>query len=189
MYSALIVSAAQKSISSLLEMLKAAEITEISSLTTCSAARRRLMSRDYDLVIINSPLPDESGEELSRDIAQNGISQVILIASGERFDEISAACENDGVLTVAKPLNKTVFWSVLKLARSTYSRLRRMQAENNKLKQKVEDIKVVNRAKYLLISYFKMSEQDAHRYMEKQAMDMRRTKREVAEDILKKYGD
>lgn len=50
-----------------------------------------------------------------------------------------------------------------------------------------EDIKIINRAKQVLITRLSMSEPEAHRYIEKRAMDMRLTKRAVAESILKTY--
>ena len=76
---------------------------------------------------------------------------------------------------------------MLKLTGSMQNRLKRIQAENSKLKQKIEDIRIIDRAKCLLISYLNMSEQEAHRYIEKQAMDMRFTRRMVAEEILNTY--
>ena len=91
------------------------------------------------------------------------------------------------MFTVAKPTTRTMFWSALKLAKSAVSRMRRMQEENSRLKQQIEDIRLVDRAKCILISYLGMSEQEAHRHIEKQAMDMRTTKRDVAEGILKMY--
>ena len=62
-----------------------------------------------------------------------------------------------------------------------------MRAENSMLKQKIEDIRIIDRAKCILISHFGMSEQKAHRFIEKHAMDIRATKRAVAEGILKMY--
>lgn len=50
-----------------------------------------------------------------------------------------------------------------------------------------EDLKIVNRAKGVLITRLGMTEPEAHRYIEKRAMDMRATKRAVAESILKTY--
>lgn len=187
MESALIVSCTEKSIAYLTEILNAASYNHIVVLQSCGDARRLLLEREFDLVIINAPLHDESGESLSRYIASKGISQVILVVKSEYFDAVSAVTEDDGVLVVAKPINKVVFWSVLQLARAAGKRLTRMQAENSKLKQKIEDIRVIDRAKCILISHLNMSEQEAHRYMEKQAMDMRQTKRDIAEGILKTY--
>lgn len=52
----------------------------------------------------------------------------------------------------------------------------------------MEEIRIVNRAKWILISEIKMDEADAHRYIEKQAMDRCVSKREVAESIIKTYS-
>ncbi len=187
MDSALIVSYTQKGITFFTELLKAASFLHIVSSNAGSDARRRLLERDFDIVIINSPLPDETGESLAKDIAAKGLSQVILVVQNEHFEEISASCENYGILTIAKPVNKSLCWSALKLAISTQSRIKSMRSENAQLKQKIEDIRVIDRAKCVLISFLNMSEQEAHRYIEKQAMDMRATRRVVADNILKSY--
>ena len=187
MESALIVSYTEKGTAFLTELLSAASIHQVTSLQSCSEARRLLLERDFDLVIINSPLRDETGESLSRHVASKGVSQVILVVKSEYFEAVSAVCEDDGVLTVSKPMNRAVFWSALKLAKSAWSRIKYVQAENAKLKQKIEDIRIVDKAKWMLISYMKLNEQDAHRYIEKQAMDKRCTKRTIAEEIIKTY--
>ncbi|MCL2227951.1 MAG: ANTAR domain-containing protein [Oscillospiraceae bacterium] len=184
---ALIVSSAERGTELLTELLTAAGFHQIAALRSGGEARRTLLEREFDLVIINSPLIDESGEGLARQIATQGVSQVMLVVKGEFFDAISANCEDDGVLTIAKPLNKNVFWSGLKLARAAQNRLRRAQAENVKLERKIEEIRIIDRAKCILISNADMSEEDAHRYIEKQAMDLRSTKRDIAEDILRTY--
>jgi response regulator NasT len=77
--------------------------------------------------------------------------------------------------------------SALSLARSVYNKLRKVQREKDQLRKKIEDIRIVDRAKCILISLFNMSEKEAHKYIEKQAMDMRITKRAVAERIIKTY--
>jgi AmiR/NasT family two-component response regulator len=187
MESALIIASSQKHIAYFTEILSAASIRKIVTLPTCGEARRLLVTQDFDLVIINAPLSDETGENLSRQIASKGMAQVILVVASEYFDAVSALCENDGVLTISKPIHREVFWSALMLARAAQKRLAYMQAENRKLKQKIEDIRIVDRAKCILISYMSMSEQEAHRYIEKQAMDMRVSRREIAEGILKTY--
>ncbi|MDR0291112.1 MAG: ANTAR domain-containing protein [Treponema sp.] len=187
MESALVVSVAGKDASFFVEMLNAASINEVALLHSCGEARKILLERDFDLVIVNAPLPDESGESLSRHIAAKGETQVILAVEDEIFDAVSSVCGNDGVLTISKPVNEALFCSSLALAKSVQNRIRRMQAENIQLKQKIEDTRVIDRAKWILISSMKMSEKDAHRFIEKQAMDLRATKREIAEGILKTY--
>ena len=187
MENALIVSCTDKGTAFFTEILNAAAIDQITVLQSCAEARRLLMERDYDLIIINAPLRDESGESFARHIAAKGTSQVILVVKNEYFDEVSAVCENYGILTVSKPVNNTIFWSALALAKSSLNRMKRMQTENAQLKQKIEDIRIIDRAKCILISYMNINEQEAHRFIEKQAMDMRSTKREIAEEILKTY--
>ena len=187
MESALIVSRTKTSVAYFAKVLNADSCEQIVTLQSCGEARRLLSERDFDLVIINAPLQGESGESLSIHIASKGVSQVILVVNSEYFDEVSAATEDEGILVVARPINNNIFWATLKLAKSTQSRLKKMQAENSKLKQKIEDIRIVDRAKCILISHLNISEQEAHRFLEKQAMDMRTTRRAIAEGVLKTY--
>ncbi len=187
MEGALIISGSEKATAFLAEMLAAAGLLEVRSVKSCGEARRMLLAMDFGLVIVDAPLRDETGEDFSRHVASRSLSQVIMIVNSELFEAVSAACEDDGVLTVSKPVNRAVLWSALKLAGAARSRMRRMREENSRLKQKIEDIRVIDRAKCLLISYLGMSEREAHRYIEKQAMDMRRSRRSVAEGILKTY--
>jgi len=189
MENALIVSCTDKSASFFSDVLNAASIRQVSVLYSAGEARRSLLEQDFDLVVVDAPLADESGETFSRHIASKGLSQVILAVRSELFQAVSAVCEGDGVLTISKPVNKEVFWTALSLAKSTQNRLRHIQADDNKIKQKIEDIRIINRAKWMLISCLNLSEQEAHRFIEKQAMDLRSTKRSIAEEILKTYAN
>jgi response regulator NasT len=187
MESALIISGTGKDAAFLTEMLNVASINQISCKQSCAEARRLLLDRDFDLVVVNTPLQDESGESLSRHITTKGSSQVILIVKNEYFDEVSAVCEADGILTISKPVDRTLFWSSLMLAKAAQNRIKRIQAENAQLRQKIEDIRIVDRAKLVLVSYMSMNEKEAHRFIEKQAMDLRTSRRSIAEGILKTY--
>jgi len=188
MENALIVSCTEKSAALFTEMLNEVSINQITVLKSDGEARRLFMKQNFDLVIVDSPLTDESGESLSRYIASNSFSQVILAVESETFDAVAAVCEDDGVLTISKPVDKEIFWLALSLAKAARNRIKRIQAENMQLKQKIEDIRVINRAKLLLISYLNLSEQEAHRFIEKQAMDLRSSKRAIAEGVLKTYA-
>jgi len=185
----LIVTNSEKNTQLFSEVLTAASINNISILATAGQARRTIMEKDFDIVIIDAPLADESGENLARHIAAKGLSQVILAVNSEHFNAVSATCQEDGVLTISKPVDKQFFWLTLSLAISVSSKLKRMREENIKLKQKIEDIRVIDRAKCILISYLNLTEQEAHRFIEKQAMDLRSTKRTIAEEILKTYAN
>ncbi len=103
------------------------------------------------------------------------------------MDEVAENVEDYGVLTVAKPINRMLLHQTVKLAFSTHSRVVGFKKENVQLQSKIEEMRLVDRAKCVLIQYLTMSEPQAHRYIEKQAMDMRVSKRVIAEGILKTY--
>jgi len=185
--SALIVSHSVKGNAYFIDVLRAFSCAKIVTVPSCAEARQTLMDQFYDIILINGPLPDETGEELAKDIAFKGSCQVIFIVNTDYYEEMSAAVEEFGVITVAKPINRAMFWAALKLAKAAHFKLKQLQSQNTQLTQKIEDIRIVNRAKCLLISYLNLNENEAHKYIEKQAMDLRLTKRMVAERILKKY--
>jgi response regulator NasT len=188
MESALIISCSEKSIAFFSDMLIAACCDKITTVSACAEARRLLLERDFDLCIINAPLQDESGESLSKHIAAKRIGQVILAVKSEYYEEMSERVEDYGVITVPKPINKQFFWNALKLCKAVLKNIR-LQNEDGRSVQKIEDIRVVDRAKSVLISRHGMTEPQAHKYLEKQAMDLRITKRAAAEKILKIYEE
>ena len=61
------------------------------------------------------------------------------------------------------------------------------QGDVQRLQEKMEDLRLIGRAKCLLIQYSHMTEQEAHRWIEQRSMDQRVTRRRVAEEILQKY--
>jgi response regulator NasT len=187
MESALIISCSEKETAFFTELLSVASIRHIVSIKSVESAQKLILQEDFDLVIVDAPLPDEGGENFSRYIVSKGIVQVILLVKNECFDSVSAAYEGDGVFVISKPVDKTFFLAALSLAKSAQNRIKRILNENVQLKQKIEDIRIIDRAKCILISIMKMNEQEAHKYIEKQAMDIRSTRRIVAEGILKLY--
>ena len=92
-----------------------------------------------------------------------------------------------GVLVIAKPVNKHLFHHFLQFTECFKMRMFRVIEENEKLKHMVADMKIINRAKFLLITCLNMSEDQAHRYLEKQAMDLRTSKLEVAKQVIRTY--
>lgn len=68
-------------------------------------------------------LRKESGEQLSIDIAEKNICQVILFVKAEYSEEIMDRVEDYGVITVSKPISRQMFWSALKLARVAQRRI------------------------------------------------------------------
>lgn len=149
-------------------------------------ARRMLLSTAADVVIINAPLTDEFGTELALDLAE-GTCGVVLLVKNELYEQISFRVEDSGVLTLAKPMSSQGLYSAVKLAAAMSARLGRMERRNQTLQEKMNDIRIVNRAKWLLIEHLRMTEEDAHYLIEKKAMDARLSRREIAQEIIRSY--
>lgn len=186
--SVLIVSGVAKEAAYMAEMLAGGEFRPISAARNGGEARRLFLQNSYDLVIINTPLPDEFGYTLAEHITEKTTAGVLLIVKSELFEEASARAEAYGVLTLRRPVSRPLFYQAVRMLAAMQNRWRRIDNENRKLQTKMEEIRLVARAKCLLVEYLRMSEQQAHRYIEKQAMDMRTSKRSIAENILKTYN-
>jgi len=188
MESALVVSGTEKGISALSQLLGGGPFRfRFSTAASGSQTRRLLLQEEFDLIVINAPLPDETGEELAVFAAGSTLAGVLLLVKGESAETVSARVEQAGVLVAPKPVSRPLFYQACRLVAASRRRILGLQNENVKLQQKIEEIRLVDRAKCVLIQYLNMSEQQAHRYIEKQAMDRRLPKAEVAENILKTY--
>ena len=186
-YSVLAVSASLKFVETLRTLLPEGRYGPVMVLHDAAAARRALAENSYDLVLINTPLPDEFGTRLALDACESSSAGVLLLVKAEHCPDIEAQVSAHGVLTLAKPTSAQLFAQTLRLLCITRERLRGMEKKAVTLQEKMEEIRLVNRAKWLLIEELKMTEQEAHRYIEKQAMDRCVTRRAVAEQILSTY--
>ena len=184
MADALIVSGGEKGRCALRGLLSEMGVDEAECLCDGGEARRALAESDYALLVVNTPLQDESGAELAVDAAGSTGAGVVLLVKAEAADEMAARVEDAGVFVVAKPLNRTLLFGAVKLALAAHRRLVGLQQQNTKLQQKIDDIRLVDRAKCALIQYRQLTEPEAHKYIERQAMDGRRSRRAVAEEIL-----
>lgn len=188
MEKALIVSGSSQGLDVLVKMVMSCTgIKNVSTITSGAETRRLVSNTDYDIIIINTSLSDEFGHELSIYLAEHTNSGIILICKSAITDEISERVIDYGVCVIPKPVNKTLFFQAVKLATATRSRIMGYQRENARLQVKLDEIKLINRAKCVLMQYLKLTEPQAHRYIEKQAMDTRQTKMEVAKSILLRY--
>ena len=186
MESVLIVAGSENSRTALSGLARMCGLSKQALVSSGSDARRLLVDNDYDLVLINSPLPDEFGSELAI-TACGALSSAILLVKAEVADEISEKVETAGVFVLEKPINKALLFKSIHLAGVQQVRLSGLQKENRKLKDKIEEIRMVDRAKCLLIQFEGMTENDAHRYIEKTAMDGRVSRLSIAKNILKTY--
>ena len=184
-YSVLSVAAAEKFHTSLRELLPAGRYDPVHSAFDAAEARRRILESRYDIIVISAPLRDEFGTHLAQHFAENSGAGILLLVKPEYYSDVSAQVTPLGVLTLAKPTSPQLMLQCMGLLCGTRERLRRMEQKSASIEDKMAEIRLVNRAKWTLIEKQGMSEQDAHRYIEKQAMDRCVSKRVVAEEILR----
>lgn len=187
-YSVLIVSAAESFNDALSALLPNSKYSPTHFVSNISAAKRVLAERAFDFVIINSPLPDDVGTRYAIDTANSEESVVLLMVRTELQEEIYDKVAEHGVFVLPKPTSKPTMTIALSWLSSAREKLRKTEKKTLSIEEKMEEIRIVNRAKWLLISELKMDEQGAHRYIEKQAMDRCISKRIVAEEIIRTYS-
>lgn len=168
------------------ELLPPREFYPILKVGSAGEAKRLLISEAVDIIIINTPLPDEFGTELALDLSDSPTG-ILLLVKSDSYDEVCYKVESSGVLTLAKPNSRQAIYSALRLLAAMSIKLGKLEKKNRTLQEKMADIRIVNRAKWLLIENMSMSEKDAHYYIEKQAMDTRLSRREIAENIIRTY--
>ena len=148
--------------------------------------RRLALESTMDLVVLNTPLKDEFGTRLALDLADYNIA-VLLMVQGDVFDQVCYKVEDYGVLTLAKPVSRQSFYTAVKLLTAMRAKMLRMEKKNQALQEKMQDIRSINRAKWLLITNLQMTEDAAHSHIEKRAMNSRLSRREAAEEIIRTY--
>lgn len=187
-YSVLIVSAAEKFNTSIMELFPDVKYYPVHTEMSISAAKRAVLEREYDFIAINSPLPDDDGIRFAIDVCAGKNAVVLLLVRSELYSSIFAKASPHGVYTLPKPTSRQILNQALDWMSSTRERLRRLEKKTLSLEDKMQEIRIINRAKWILISELKMTEADSHRYIEKQAMDRCVSKREIAEGIIRTYS-
>lgn len=187
-YSVLVVSATQKFNDILKQMLPGTDYYPVCFVGNIAAARRELLARSYDFVIVNAPLPDDFGSRFTIDACSKTGTVALLLVRSEMYEEINTKLTPQGVFTLSKPTSSQILQQSLKWMASARERLRRLEQKATSIEDKMEEIRLVNRAKWLLIEQLKMTESDAHHYIEKQAMDRCTSKKDISLGIIKSYS-
>ena len=187
-YSILVVSATDSFTSAFADLLPETRYYPVHTVASVSAAKRVLSEKPYDFIIINSPLPDDTGIRFAIDTCIAKQTAVLLLVKSDIHAEIHDKAAEYGVFTLPKPTSKPTMIHALNWMESARERLRQFEKKSLSIEEKMAEIRLVNKAKWLLISELKMNEPDAHRYIEKQAMDRCIAKRAIAEEIIKLYS-
>ena len=142
----LLVSATEKSRTMLSQFLTSCGVqAQLAPASSGAEARRMLVDGLFDLILVNTPLPDEFGHDMAQQAANDTLAGVILLAKAEIADSVAEKVEDDGVFVVPKPLSRVLFMQALRMTRAARSRLTGLQSENRRLQKRIEDIRQVDR--------------------------------------------
>ncbi|MBQ6380280.1 MAG: ANTAR domain-containing protein [Clostridia bacterium] len=187
-YSLMIVSSNESFTKSFKQLLSPAEFSPVVTAGGINEAKRMLNQRSFDFVVINSPLSAESGVRFCCNLSTTGNTVVLLFTRAEDFAESYEEVTRFGVFTIIKPFSQQSVLTALLWLVAARERLRQYEKKEITLEEKMKEIRLVNRAKWLLIEKQKFTEEQAHKYIEKQAMDRCVAKAAVADEIIRKYS-
>ncbi len=148
-------------------------------------ARRRVSERLYNIILVD--YSEGEGADFATD-ASESLSTILMLVPPALFEEVSYRVEGYGIISITNPFDQFYFYNMIKAAIAVQYKVQVLSSQTTKLKVKMEEIKQVNRAKMLLMQNMNMTEQEAHRFIEKDAMDRGMKRIAIADEIIKRYG-
>jgi len=187
-YSVLIVSSSEKFNQALSELFFVPTFSPVNIVTNVSIAKRSIVERDYDFLILNPLQSDETFMRFAIDTINNYNIVVLYVTRADQYAENYDTLAAHGIFLIQKPISKSILQTAVDWMISARERIRKNEKKALSIEEKMNEIRLVNRAKWLLISNNQMTEPDAHRYIEKRAMDFCTSKSDIANEIIRNNG-
>ena len=183
---ALLVSGSEAQTQRISALLTRARIVPFNHAAGARQALEQFDAGGIDGVLIAEPIAGSSGQELALQLKKRHCMAVLLLAAPEHA---AALLEQSGVLVLPNDAPESLIVQTIRLLTAVRIQLEQMQHKTEKLEAKVADIRIITRAKLLLVQHLQMTEAEAHKYIEKQAMDTSMRRRTIAENIIRTYED
>ena len=151
---------------------------------TCTLARRALLENKYDIVIIDCPLSEEIGYDFAMDICEEYDASVLIITPPEIYDDVMEYVSDRVILALSKPVSEEFLIRGVRFLSAIQNRMKHYENKVASVEDKMEELKLVNRAKMLLMEKKHITESEAHRLIMKEAMDHSVGKKYVARSII-----
>jgi response regulator NasT len=129
-------------------------------------------------------MPRLDGISAASRIAEQRIAPVVILTAFSQRDLVERAREAGAMAYLVKPFGKADLVPAIEMARSRFAEIRQLEAEVADLSERLETRKAVDRAKGILQESLGISEPDAFRWIQKTAMDLRLSMRDVAEGVV-----
>ncbi len=137
-----------------------------------------------DLVILDVKMPRLDGIAAAERIASQRIAPVVMLTAFSQRDLVERARDAGAMAYLVKPFGKSDLLPAIEMAVSRFAELQQLEAEVADLNDRLETRKVVDKAKGVLQAKLGLSEPDAFRWIQKTAMDLRLSMREVADGVV-----
>lgn len=188
-HSILAVSGAEKFFPLVRMALQHTPVQSMEYRTSAAAARRCILERYYSMVVVNAPLPDETGVELAVDAAGQCSASILLVVPDGIYEDTLDRVTDLGILVLAKPFPSQRIAHAMRFLSAQQEKLKEAERRVLAAEEKVQELRLVDKAKFLLLEHRHMTEEEAHRYIGKQAMDHGTSRRRIAQRILDDYEE
>ena len=183
-YSVLIVSGSEAFDSSVRRVLAGKRTASVVSCRNAFSARRRCLEEKYDLVVVNCPLPDEFGHDFAMDVSERDNAAVLVAVPAEVYDTVADHVLEHGIGVVIKPVREDQLDRSVRFMGAICVKMLKLEDEIRKANEKTEEMRIVGKAKSLLMRERGMTEDQAHRLIGKEAMDQGVSRGKIAVQIL-----
>jgi response regulator NasT len=137
-----------------------------------------------DLVVLDVKMPRLDGIAAAQRIAEQRIAPVVILTAFSQRDLVERARDAGAMAYLVKPFDKSDLLPAVEMAVSRFAQLQTLEQEVADLTDRLESRKAVDRAKAVLQQQLHLSEPDAFRWIQKTAMDLRVSMREVADGVV-----
>ena len=151
-------------------------------------AERKLAQLDPALVVWQCDAPGLPALRQCVRLAEGSEAVFLLLVRPGTYEAVWQFVQAAGICVMSWPAPQEVFRQTLRNLLLLKKSLRAMQEKTDQLQSQLQDMKRIQKAKSLLMNKLGMSEADAHRWIEKAAMDRCVKKREIAETIIRMYA-
>ncbi|WP_224769429.1 ANTAR domain-containing response regulator [Nocardioides ochotonae] len=136
-----------------------------------------------DLVILDVKMPVLDGIAAAEHIASRRIAPVVMLTAFSQRELVERARDAGAMAYLVKPFSQSDLVPAIEMAVSRFAELTMLESQVADLSDRLETRKAVERAKGVLQAQLKLSEPDAFRWIQKTAMDLRLSMRQVADGV------
>ncbi len=137
-----------------------------------------------DLVILDVKMPVLDGIAAAERIARERIAPVVMLTAFSQRELVEGARDAGAMAYLVKPFSRGDLVPAIEMAVSRFAELTALEQEVAGLSDRLETRKSVDRAKAILCEQLGLTEPEAFRWVQKTAMDLRLSMRQVADGVL-----